>query len=313
MIMMHKTIDFPNLGIHLKSVGKTISLFHFDIAFYGIIIGIGILAGLLMAMQMAKKTKQDPETYIDLAIYGVIFGIIGARIYYVIFSWDMYRHDLLSIFNIRQGGLAIYGGVIAAVTTVIVFAKKRDLRAGQLLDTACYGLVLGQAIGRWGNFFNREAFGEYTDGLFAMRIPLDAVRSADVTQRMRDQLEMIDGVGYIQVHPTFLYESIWCLLILALLIWYRHRQMFKGEVFLLYMAGYGFGRFWIEGLRTDQLLLPFIHLPVSRVLALLMTVLSAAMIVKQRKNIERRRTMHKRKKSLEAGAKADRNNDIIDQ
>lgn len=311
--MMHKTIDFPNLGIHLKSVGKAISLFHFDIAFYGIVIGIGILAGLLMAMQMAKKTKQDPETYIDLAIYGVIFGIIGARIYYVIFSWDMYKHDLLSIFNIRQGGLAIYGGVIAAVITVIVFAKKRNLRAGQLLDTACYGLVLGQAIGRWGNFFNREAFGEYTDGLFAMRLPLDAVRSADVTQQMRDQLEMIDGVGYIQVHPTFLYESIWCLLILALLIWYRHRQMFKGEVFLLYMAGYGFGRFWIEGLRTDQLLLPLIHLPVSRVLALLMTVFSVAMIVKQRKNIERRRTMHKRKKSLEAGTKVSRNNDIIDQ
>lgn len=311
--MMHKTIDFPNLGIHLKNVGKTISLFHFDIAFYGIVIGIGILAGLLMAMQMAKKTKQDPETYIDLAIYGVIFGIIGARIYYVIFSWDMYRHDLLSIFNIRQGGLAIYGGVIAAIITVIVFAKKRDLGAGQLLDTACYGLVLGQAIGRWGNFFNREAFGEYTNGLFAMRLPLDAVRSADVTQQMRDQLEMIDGVGYIQVHPTFLYESIWCLLILALLIWYRHKQMFKGEVFLLYMAGYGFGRFWLEGLRTDQLLLPLIHLPVSRVLALLMTVLSAALIVKQRKNIERRRTMHKRKKSSEAGKKAGQSSEVIDQ
>ena len=157
---MHKTIDFPNLGIHLKNVGKTISVFHFDIAYYGVIIGLGILAGLLMAMHVAKKTGQNQEDYIDLAIYGVIFGIIGARVYYVVFSWDMYKNDLLSIFNIRQGGLAIYGGVIAAVITVFVFAKRRHLAAGILLDTACHGLVLGQAIGRWGNFFNREAFGK---------------------------------------------------------------------------------------------------------------------------------------------------------
>lgn len=294
---MHKTIDFPNLGIHLENVGKAFSIFGFDIAFYGIIIGIGILAGLLMAMLRAKQTKQDPETYVDLAIYAVIFGIIGARIYYVIFSWDMYKDDLLSILNIRQGGLAIYGGVIGAVITVFVFAKKRNLQPGILLDTACYGLVLGQAIGRWGNFFNREAFGEYTNGLFAMRLPIDAVRSSDVTQLMRDHLEMIDGVGYIQVHPTFLYESVWCLLVLAFMFFYYKRRMFKGEIFLVYLAGYGFGRFWIEGLRTDQLLLPGIGWPVSRVLAAVLTVGSVAIIVKVRKDIERRRTMHRRRKS----------------
>ena len=107
---MHSTIDFPNLGIHLESVGKNITLFHIDIAYYGIIIGLGILAGLLIAVQEAKHTGQNPETYYDLVIYAVIFSIIGARIYYVIFSWDMYKDNLLSIFNIRQGGLAIYGG-----------------------------------------------------------------------------------------------------------------------------------------------------------------------------------------------------------
>ena len=123
---MHKTIDFPNLGIHLKNVGKAISVFGFDIAFYGIIIGLGILAGIFMATLRAKRTKQNPEVYIDLAMYAVIFGIIGARIYYVLFSWSMYKDDLLSILNIRQGGLAIYGGVIAAVITVFVFAKKRE-------------------------------------------------------------------------------------------------------------------------------------------------------------------------------------------
>ena len=284
---MHKTIDFPNLGIHLKNVGKTISVFHFDIAYYGVIIGLGILAGLLMAMHVAKKTGQNQEDYIDLAIYGVIFGIIGARVYYVVFSWDMYKNDLLSIFNIRQGGLAFYGGVIAAVITVFVFAKRRHLAVGILLDTACHGLVLGQAIGRWGNFFNREAFGKYTNSLFAMRLPLDAVRIGDVTQQMRDELEMIDGVGYIQVHPTFLYESVWCLLVLAFLFWYRCRQKFQGEIFLVYLAGYGLGRFWIEGLRTDQLLIPGIGIPVSRVLALILFVGATAIIIVHRKKIKK--------------------------
>lgn len=280
---MHKTIDFPNLGIHLENVGKTLTIFQFDIAFYGMVIGLGILAGILMAMRQAKRTKQNPEDYIDLAIFGVIFGIIGARIYYVAFSWDMYKDNLSSIFQIRQGGLAIYGGVIAAVITVFVFAGKRKLIPGVLLDTACPGLVLGQAIGRWGNFFNREAFGEYTDGLFAMKLPVDAVRSSDITQLMYDHMEMADGVEYIQVHPTFLYESVWCLFVLLVLLLYSKKQMFQGEVFLVYLAGYGFGRFWIEGIRTDQLLIPGTGWAVSRALAALLTVCSVIMILTIRK------------------------------
>lgn len=147
--------------------------------------------------------------------------------------------------------------------------------------------MLGQAIGRWGNFFNREAFGKYTNSLFAMRLPLDAVRIGDVTQQMRDELEMIDGVGYIQVHPTFLYESVWCLLVLAFLFWYRCRQKFHGEIFLVYLAGYGLGRFWIEGLRTDQLLIPGIGIPVSRVLALILFVGATAIIIVHRKKIKK--------------------------
>ena len=201
---MHKTIDFPNIGIHLKSVGDHISVFGFEIAYYGIIIGIGILAGILIAALEARRTKQNPEDYYDLAIYAVIFAIIGARIYYVIFSWEMYKDNLLSIFNIRQGGLAIYGGVIAAVVTVFVFARIKRLSAPLLLDTAGLGLVAGQMIGRWGNFFNREAFGEYTDSLLAMRLPVDAVRGSDITKLMRENIETADGVSYIQAHPTFL-------------------------------------------------------------------------------------------------------------
>ncbi|MXP77557.1 prolipoprotein diacylglyceryl transferase [Lachnospiraceae bacterium WCA-9-b2] len=276
---MHRTIDFPNIGIHLKSVGDHITVFGFDIAYYGMIIGLGILVGILIAALEAKRTKQNPEDYYDLAIYAVIFAIIGARIYYVIFSWDMYKDHLLSIFNIRQGGLAIYGGVIAAVITVFVFANKKHLSAPLLLDTAVLGLVAGQMIGRWGNFFNREAFGEYTDGLLAMRLPVDAVRGSDITELMRKHMETEDGVSYIQAHPTFLYESLWCLLILILLLLYRKHKKFNGEIFLIYLAGYGFGRFWIERLRTDQLLLPGIGLPVSQLLAGVLVAASVLLIL----------------------------------
>lgn len=275
---MHRMIDFPHIGIHLKSVGDHITIFGFDIAYYGIVIGIGILAGIFIAAMEAKRTGQNPEDYYDLAIYAVIFSIIGARIYYVIFSWDMYKRDILSVFNIRQGGLAIYGGVIAAVITVTVFARRRNLSAPLLMDTAGLGLVAGQMIGRWGNFFNREAFGEYTDWLLAMRLPVDAVRGSDITELMRKHMETVGDVSFIQVHPTFLYESLWCLLILILLLIYRKHKQFDGEIFLLYLAGYGFGRFWIERLRTDQLLLPN-GFPVSQLLAGILVVGSALILL----------------------------------
>ena len=285
---MTRTIDFPHLGIHLSSVGNHIKVVGFDIAYYGMIIGAGILAGIFMAVYEAKRTGQKEEDYYDLSICAVIISIIGARAYYVIFSWDMYKDDLLSIFNLRQGGLAIYGGVIAAVLTVIVFAKVKKLSAAQIFDTAGLGLVLGQAIGRWGNFFNREAFGEYTDGLFAMKLPVDAVRSSDITDLMRKHMETVDGVSYIQVSPTYLYESMWCLALLILLLLYRRHKKFQGEVFLMYLFGYGAGRAWIEGLRTDQLWIPGTEIPVSQVLAGTIVVVSFVLIVYNRIKIKKK-------------------------
>lgn len=276
---MHTMIEFPNLGIYLADVGKAVTVFNFDIAFYGITIGIGMLMGILIASWQAKRIGVNPEYVVDVAMYGIVFGIIGARIYYVAFSWDMYKDDLMSVFNLREGGLAIYGGVIAAIITVIVFSKCKKLSAPLLFDTVGVGLVTGQAIGRWGNFFNREAFGEYTDNLLAMRLPLDAVRKSDVTELMREHMETIDGVEFIQVHPTYLYESLWCLMVLVIMVLYTKHRKFDGEVFLIYLLGYGVGRVWIEGLRTDQLLLPVVGLPVSQLLAGILIVGSLTTII----------------------------------
>ncbi|WP_379714475.1 prolipoprotein diacylglyceryl transferase [Mediterraneibacter gnavus] len=284
---MHYDISFPNLGIHLEHVGKTISIFGFEIAYYGIIIGTAILLGFVIATAEAKRTGQDPENYLDMGMIGVVFGIIGARLYYVIFSWDMYKDNLLEILNIREGGLAIYGGVIAAVLTVIIAAKVKHLSAPQIFDTIALALLNGQMLGRWGNFFNREAFGEYTDSLFAMRLPIDAVRSSDVTEQMRMHIQSIGGVEYIQVHPTFLYESLWCCALLIILFVYRKHKKYEGELFLLYMFGYGLGRVWIEGLRTDQLILPVVGLPVSQLLAGVLVVTTGVLLVYLRKNHSR--------------------------
>ena len=286
---MTTNINFPNLGIHLKNVGQTISVFGFEIAYYGIIIGIGVLAGIAMAAFLAKKTGQDPDTYYDLALYAVVLSVIGARIYYVIFSWDSYKDDLLSIFNIRQGGLAIYGGVIAAIITVAVYGKIKKIPFGLMADTAGPGLILGQIIGRWGNFFNREAFGDYTNNLFAMQLPVDAVRSSDVTEKMLEYAEIIDGIRYIQVHPTFLYESLWNVCVLALMLWWVKRKQFDGQVFLIYLFGYGVGRFWIEGLRTDSLMFFGTGLRVSQVLAILMALGAVAINIialRNKRNLE---------------------------
>lgn len=282
---MDMEINFPNLGIYLDHVGKNISIFGFSIAYYGIVIVTGMMIAIWIAQREAKRTGQNPEQYLDLAMIGIAAGILGARIYYVIFAWDYYKDDLLSIFNIRQGGLAIYGGIIGACIAVVIYSRKKKQNFGLLMDTASMSIVFGQIMGRWGNFFNREAFGDYTNNLFAMQLPVSAVRANEITQKMWDHVVMVNGVEYIQVHPTFLYESLWNVGVLLFLFWFRKRKKFNGEVFLMYLIGYGLGRIWVEGLRTDQLLLPVVGLPVSQLLSGCLVVGCTILVVWKRKKL----------------------------
>ena len=277
-------LSFVNLGITIEHMKNSISVFGFRIAFYGIIIGIGMLAGIWVAQSDAKRRGQDPDIYLDFALYAIIFSIIGARLYYVIFSWDNYKDDLLQIFNLRAGGLAIYGGVIGAVLTLIVFTRVRKLSFLSMADSGCLGLITGQIIGRWGNFFNSEAFGGFTDSLFAMRIKRSIVNPSMISQDLLNHLIVENGVEYIQVHPTFLYESLWNLGVLLFMLWYRKRKRFDGEMLAIYFMGYGLGRCWIEGLRTDQLILFGTGIPVSQALSMLLVLAAAAfLVVKGRK------------------------------
>lgn len=278
-------IAFPHLGIYLRNVPKTIMIGNFSIAIYGIIIALAMICGILMAAHMARKTGLKPDTVWDISIWLIIFSIVGARLYYVIFMWDSYKDNLLQIFNLRAGGLAIYGGIIAAVITLLIYCRVKKQNPRLLMDTAAYGLVLGQIIGRWGNFFNREVFGRYTDSLFAMRIPVAMVRPMDITADI--EAHMSAGTNYIQVHPTFLYEGLWNLALLIVMRLFLKHKKFDGEITLLYFGGYGIGRAWIEAIRTDQLYLIGTKIPVSMVLGIAMAVVCLILEVIARTGIRR--------------------------
>ena len=280
-------IGFVHLGIEIHNLQNDLYIFGFRIAYYGIIIGLGMLAGIWMAQSDAKRRGQDPEIYLDFALYGIIFSIIGARLYYVVFQWDSYKNNLLEVFNLRAGGLAIYGGVIAAIITLAAFTRIRKLSFFSMADSGVLGLITGQIIGRWGNFFNCEAFGGYTDSLFAMRIRLSLVNENMLTTDVLNHKIVENGVEYIQAHPTFLYESVWNLGLLLFMLWFRHHKKFDGEMLWIYLLGYGVGRFWIEGLRTDQLIFFHTGIPVSQALSMILILAAGAILVVRRRQIEK--------------------------
>ena len=287
--MNSSDISFPNLGIYLKNVPSRFSLFgKFDIAMYGITFAIGVVLGIMVASKLCKEEGQDEDTFWSFALAEVFFSLVGARVYYIAFSWWRFKtpfiegkiwEGIVGLINLRRGGIAIYGAVIAAFIVLFIFCKKKKVNPFIFGDIAIPGLILGQAIGRWGNFFNREVFGEYTDSIFAMRIPIsEYVRAEDISalqsQMMLEAQKTDMTVNYIQAHPTFLYESVWNLGVFALLMLFRKHKKFNGELCLLYFAGYGIGRFWIEGIRTDQLKIPGTSIPVSQVVAIVLILIA---------------------------------------
>ena len=310
------SIYFPNLGIRLANIPRGFSISGFTIAFYGICIAIGMIGGILMAQWQAKRSGQDPEDYLDFALWAIPISVVGARLYSVAFEWDYYKNDLSEIFNLRNGGLAIYGGVIAAILTAFVYSRIKKINMGLLTDTGILGMLVGQICGRWGNFFNRECFGNYTDSLFAMQIEVTdsnlssyfkpsvisdsrlaqlyagKERALEAISEIRNNLALsVDGTTCIQVQPTFLYESLWNLALLIILICVWKYKKFDGEILLLYLFGYGLGRSWIEGLRTDQLFLWNTGIAVSQLLSMLLVVGSAVLILILRTRAIRKKSM----------------------
>lgn len=286
--MQYGDIRFPNIGITLPSVGTGITIGGFEIRFYGMIIAAGFILGLFLVQHLAKKDNKDPEIYLDYLLCMMVPAILGARAYYVTFSWSYYKNHIGEILNLRKGGLAILGGVIAAAIVLVIFCKVKKLSFFDMTDYLVFGLLVGQIMGRWGNFFNREAFGGYTDSLFAMQIPVGFFEKVNRSNELVNAglLEntkeiFVNGVqtAYIQVHPTFLYESMWNIAVLLFLLCYRKKKKFTGECFAIYLLCYGVGRFWIESLRVDQLQIGNTGIAITQVVCAVMAVIAWCVIL----------------------------------
>ena len=277
-------IHFPGLGIHFNNVPSGFTIFGIEVRLYAVVIVIGFVLALLISSREARLSRQDDETYLDFFLWMVIPSMIGARAYYVIFNWGEYYEKgkgfwetVGDIVNIREGGLAIYGGLIVGVFVAFVFNRKRKLSLPLMGDTVCMGVLIGQILGRWGNFFNREAFGAFTKSFIRMAIPVDYfaneetlndyLESGIITNKMLMNPDIVGKrTACISVYPTFLLEGLWCLALLIIILLYRRHKKFDGELSLFYIMGYGLGRFFIEGLRTDSLMAG--SMKVSQIVAL---------------------------------------------
>lgn len=296
-IMETMDIAFPNLNIYLSNVPKVISVFGFDIAFYGIIIALGVFLGFTLASKKGKQFGQPDDIWWDFSVPAIIFSVLGARLYYVAFKWEYYKGDFWEIFNIRSGGLAIYGGAIAGFLTLFVFSKIKKQSFFNMADAGVFGLLLGQIIGRWGNFMNRECFGGYTDNLLAMRLPIEAVRASDISPEIASHI--LEGTNYIQVHPTFLYESGLNLLLLIGMLLYSKHKKFDGEMMLWYLGGYGIVRFFVEGMRTDQLQIGQTGIAVSQMLGGILFAGSVIAVILVHISLYKKKTLKTDKKTEE--------------
>ena len=262
------SVAFPKLGLEFEFNPVAFSIGDIHVAWYGILIAAGILLAMVFAMTQCKKFGIIADKLMNAALGGVIGGIIGARAYYVIFTWDQYKDDLSSIFKTWEGGMAIYGGLIGGLVVGLLVAKISKIRIRPALDITSMCFLIGQSIGRWGNFINVEAFGGNTDLPWGMTSP-------SITAYLQEHYSELSALGMnvdstAPVHPCFLYESLWCALGFLLLFLYRKHRKFDGEIFLMYSVWYGAGRFVIEGLRTDSLTIGTIR--VSQLLAGLVVV-----------------------------------------
>ena len=286
-------VSFPNLGWEFTINRVAFSIGSFQVYWYGLIIATGLILALVYAHFSAKRYNVDGSKLMNCVFAGIITGIIGARLYFCIFKWDYYGSHPLEIFAIHEGGLAIYGGIIGALLGGLGVAKIQKMKFMPILDITMVGFLIGQGLGRWGNFFNQEAYGTPTGLPWGM---------------------MSEGTLGEAVHPCFLYESLWCLLGVAVLHFYgKYRQRYAGQIFYLYLVWYGFERMIVEGLRTDSLYLPFqlfgMDIRVSQVLSFAIFVTGIVFLIINRKKEDPFYADYRRQKGIGRGKGAGQTGD----
>ena len=263
-IQRDSAISFPALGNFSIDPPSYFTVFGRNIYLYGVLIATGFILALLLCGRESRRFGFDADTFYDIAIRLIPLSILGARLYYVLFRLEDYRGEPLRLIAVWEGGLAIYGGIIAGLLTVYFFCRRRKIPVAAMVDLTILGLLTGQILGRWGNFFNREAFGAETE-IFC-------------------RMGLTDPAGNtIYVHPTFLYESLWnlCCFVFLMLFLHRGKRKYDGQMSLIYFFWYGVGRAWIEGLRTDSLYIPGTSIRVSQALSVVLAILSLTLLLVQ--------------------------------
>ncbi len=282
-------VSFPKLGLEFNINPEVFPMLdNVHIRWYGVIIAVGMLLAVVYAYLSAERFNVNRNKLIDCVLVGVVTGIIGARLYYVLFELDKYIQDPISIFMINEGGLAIYGGIIGGLLGGCITAKILKQKIMPILDVAVLGFLIGQGIGRWGNFMNQEAYGSPTDLPWGMAS---------------------EATGNIAVHPCFLYESLWCLLGFVLIHFLSKKfQKYAGQVFYFYLVWYGFERMIVEGLRTDSLYLPFavfgMEIRVSQLVSAGILIFGIIMLIVNRKKEDKFYDNYRRKKSVRRSKRA---------
>ena len=278
-------IAFPNLNIFIKTLKNSLVIGNYTIAYYGIIIAVAMLVGFYVATKVAGKLKINDDILYDIFIILIVLGIIGARIYYIMFKWDYYSIRPHEILDIRAGGLAVFGGIILVIIGIAVYCFVKKINFIKILDVTAVGAVIGQAIGRYGNFFNMEAFGDYTNNIFAMRMRAEYISRDVMSVGHVANLINKDGIQYVQAHPTFFYEStlnIILFIVLLYIVFKKHK--FDGQLIATYFIGYGVIRFFVESLRTDSLMLG--DYKISQIVAVVIFVTGIAIYVMNYKKIK---------------------------
>ena len=258
---MEMSIRFPGLGLVFDYVPRSFQIFGMEFTIYGVLIAVGALLGMGLVTLEAKRNGEDQNRYLDMMLISLLVSVAGSRLFYVAFSWGFYKENLNAILDFRNGGYALYGGLLFGFLAAAVFCRITQTSFWQSADIACPGILLGQAIGRWGNFFNREAFGGYSDGLL-----------------------------------VFLYESLWCLLLFLLLMTMRRKKKYEGELFMIYLAGYGLGRFFFEWLRTDKLYIPGTKVGISLVISAILFAVFMPVVIVRRVMAQKRDTIRQQRK-----------------
>lgn len=275
-------VQFPGLGdLKLEISRVAFTVFGIPIYWYGIIIALGFLLAVLLAVRDSKKFGIEPDNILDLVLFAAPVAIVSARLFYVLFTWNLFRDNPVDIINTRKGGLMIYGAVLGALVVAYVYTRKKKMNFFNVMDLCAPFIILAQGIGRWGNFVNQEAFGSQTTLPWRM--------NGDVPNAYLESLNQNLDLSKWGVHPTFLYESLWCIAVFFFLIWFRNRRKLVGEVFFLYLILYGFERFFVEQLRTDSLMIGSdvkVSEYLSAVLVIVFTILFVYRRVKLAKTVE---------------------------